>query len=207
MRVEGRLLYHPSVRALATPVPPGRESQPGGSTPPRKKGVIVPSPRFAEPAPDAGPVWELIQESGKVNASRPDVPAPPLKPREEKRTSSPPGRNGQGVAHLFEKVLRSFRIRLFEIVGSRQSDLIREGERKVRFLDPEFNLDELSEESAASVLDVIEEAVRRAPFFKRTRLRKIASMLVADLYEKHFDVLEKAGVLDKVEETYYRIKR
>ena len=111
------------------------------------------------------------------------------------------------MAHLFEKVLRSFRIRLFEIVGPRAGEIVREGERNVRFLDPDFNLEELSEATAVSVLDVLEEAVRRAPLLKRARLRKLASALVADLYEKHFDVLEKARVLDKVEESYYRLKR
>ncbi len=122
------------------------------------------------------------------------------------RAPAAPGHNGQSVAHLFEKVLRSFRIRLFEILGPRGSDIMREGERSVRFLDPDFNLEELSEASAASVLDVIEEAVRRAPLLKRGRLRKVASMLICDLYEKHFEALEKAGVLDKVEESYYRLK-
>ena len=32
-------------------------------------------------------------------------------------------------------------------------------------------------------------------------------MLVADLYEKNYELLEKAGVLTKVEESYYRLKR
>ena len=204
MRSEGQIFYPPSVYPLATSVPPGEGKVPreSGSVP--KKGVIISVPRSEKPASDPGPIWDLIQES--VRTTKPDRPAPPAKPRELKRISTPPGRNGEGVAHLFEKVLRSFRIRLFEIVGPRAGEIIREGERNVRFLDPEFNLDELSEATAVSVLDVLEEAVRSAPLLKRARLRKVASMLICDLYEKHFDALEKAGVLDKVEESYYRLR-
>jgi hypothetical protein len=61
-----------------------------------------------------------------------------------------------------------------EAVGPGQSEFTWEGERKVRFVEPEFNLDELSGPSAACVREVTEEAVRRAPLLKCARLRKVA---------------------------------
>jgi len=111
------------------------------------------------------------------------------------------------VKPLFERVFRSFRVKLFDAVGPRYDELVSGAERGVRFLQPEFDLDALTDETAPATLDLVEEIVRRAPILKRSRLRKAASMLIADLYEKNYELLEKAGVLTKVEESYYRLKR
>jgi hypothetical protein len=104
-------------------------------------------------------------------------------------------------------VIRSFRVKLFDQVGPEYDELMMEAERKVRFLEPEFDLENLTDQSAPAVLDLIQEIIRRAPFLKRSRLRKVAALLIADLYEKQYDLLDKARVLEKVEEAYYRLKR
>lgn len=198
--------------------------------PSRSRGDLVitaqtPQPDSVPKDPGLEEVWSLIERASSQAAS--SQGAKPQKilsnqtmldSRDSRIPESPPSRrepksrllesaSSASVKPLFERVFRSFRVKLFDAVGPRYDELVSGAERGVRFLQPEFNLDALTDETAPATLDLVEEIVRRAPILKRSRLRKAASMLVADLYEKNYELLEKAGVLTKVEESYYRLKR
>jgi hypothetical protein len=108
---------------------------------------------------------------------------------------------------LFERMFRSFRQQMFDCYGDRSEAVIAEAERKVRFLTPEFDLRFLNNETAILTLDLVETIVDDAPFFKRSRLRDAALTLVADLYNKHYELLENHRAIERVEQCYFRLKR
>jgi hypothetical protein len=72
---------------------------------------------------------------------------------------------------------------------------------------PEFDLQHLNEESALMTLEMLEHISNDASFLKRSRLRQAALTLVADLYNKQYELLEKHHAIDKVEQFYYRLRR
>ncbi len=139
---------------------------------------------------------------------------PPRKPRNdparedtsenESATSLP---ESSEYLRLFERLFRSFRQRVFDSFGDKCDSVIADAESKVRFLTPEFDLHSLNESTAIIVLDLIENIAAKASFLKRPRLRQAALTLVADLYNKQYELLEKHGVIDKVEQFYYRLKK
>jgi len=49
--------------------------------------------------------------------------------------------------------------------------------------------------------------IGRAPYFKRGRLRESAGVLISDLYDRYYDLLERNGALEEVEKVYYSIKK
>ena len=186
-------------------------------------GAQAPQRESSSRGPGVDEVWSLIERASMQREScQVENPVEVLREAGKARDSAAPGSlpagkgsiarphpNGPRAAArpLFEKLFRSFRVKLFDAVGPRYDELVREAERKVRFLEPDFDLDDLTGESAPATLDLIEEIIRRSPILKRSKLRKTASILLADLYEKHYDLVEKSGVLNKVEESYYRLKR
>lgn len=188
------------------------ESMPQNPCPSPEKQVLITSRPIALPgatelaSPAVDDVLKLINRP-------PIAPEPPLPRRGGSGTAPTLSRKGSHersaapCALHFERVFKSFRIKLFDLIGPRYDELVMEAERRVRFLQPEFDLNDLTDKSSPAVLELIEELVRRAPLLKRARLRKLAALLVADLYEKQYDLLEKAEVLQKVEEAYYRLKR
>lgn len=111
------------------------------------------------------------------------------------------------VGRLFERLYNAFRMKMFDSMGPRYGRILREAEREVRFLNLEFDTDSLTEATAPAVLELIEAVIRRSPFFQRPQLRKSACLLISDLYEKHYELLESAGALARVEDIYYRLKR
>ena len=106
-----------------------------------------------------------------------------------------------------ERLFRSFRQQLFDSFGEKTEEVIADAERKVRFLTPEFDLHSLNENTAIHVLDLIETIAGGASFMKRSRLRQAALTLVADLYNKQYELFEQHRVIDKVEQFYYRLKK
>lgn len=113
----------------------------------------------------------------------------------------------QGYVKLFERLFRSFRQQIFDCYGDRSEAVIAEAERKVRFLTPEFDLRSLSNDTAIVTLDLVETITNDAPFFKKSKLREAALTLVADLYNKQYELLERHRAIEKVEQFYYRLKR
>jgi hypothetical protein len=98
-------------------------------------------------------------------------------------------------------------MKLFDAMGPRYGKILKEAEREVRFLNPDFDADALTDATSIAVPELIEATVRRAPFFQRAPLRKAACQLIADLYEKHYELLQSAGALSRLEDIYYRLKR
>lgn len=108
---------------------------------------------------------------------------------------------------LFERLFRSFRQQIFDCYGDKCEAVIAEAERRVRFLTPEFDLHALNSETAIVMLDLVETIANDAPFFKRSKLREAALTLVADLYNKQYELLERHRAIEKVEQFYYSLKR
>ncbi len=107
----------------------------------------------------------------------------------------------------FERLFRSFRQRIFECFGDKCEEVIIQAEKKVQFLSPEFDCHSLTESTAHSTLELLEEIVKQARFIKRSKLRQAAITLISDLYNKQYNLLEQHRTIDKVEEIYYRLKK
>src|SRR6267143_2021004 len=52
-----------------------------------------------------------------------------------------------------------------------------------------------------------DEMISRASVFKRRRLRRAALGAVAELYNTHYETLERFGAVERVEQFYYRLKK
>ncbi len=65
----------------------------------------------------------------------------------------------------------------------------------------------LTPATAAQTMDLIIEVVASAPFLKRSSLREFALLLIADIYDRHYDLLEARGLVDRVEQAYLKLKR
>lgn len=111
------------------------------------------------------------------------------------------------VGRLFERLYNAFRMKMFDSMGPRYGRILRAAEQDVRFLIPEFDTDSLTDATAPAVLELVEAAIRHSPFFQRPQLRKTACLLVSELYEKHYELLGSAGVRERMEDIYYRLKR
>jgi hypothetical protein len=113
----------------------------------------------------------------------------------------------QKYVRIFQRLFRSFRQQAFECFGPRCETVITQAEQQVRLLDPELDMERLDESTAILILDVIEGIITRAPFLKKSKLRSAAQILISDLYNKHYDLLEQHNVIDKVEQNYYQLKK
>jgi hypothetical protein len=130
---------------------------------------------------------------------------PSTEPRPPVQSNATPSHTD--YVRLFERLLRSYRQQVFDCFGSKSETIISEAEHKVRFLTPEFNLHDLKSETAIVVLDLVETLINDAPLFKKSKLRQAALTLVADVYNRHYELLEQHQAIDKVEQSYYRLKR
>ncbi len=93
------------------------------------------------------------------------------------------------------------------ILGSRCSSIFDESEKAIRVVSPDFNSRKLCPDTAILVLDLVDAVIHSAPVLRRSKIRNIALLLITDLYNKHFDVLERLGVLGRVEQFYFAHKR
>ncbi|MGA9116799.1 MAG: hypothetical protein WB626_08495 [Bacteroidota bacterium] len=144
---------------------------------------------------------------GGIRRSSPPPPAPPPGSPGAGPTESPTQREDPADPYLFafRRLFRSFRREAFECLGGRCEEVMARAEQEVRLLEPGFNLLEPPPEAAPLLLSVMEGMVERAPLLKRGRLRQTARTLVADLYNKHYDLLERHNAVDRVEQSYVRL--
>jgi hypothetical protein len=186
---------------------PGRRASPRRAVPKiQRRGHTAPPPAVVvvtEPEPTTG----ADEPSDPSPTTVPDRPEPKFK-----RDSEAAGdllaklASRDDYTKIFDKVLRSFRRKAFESLGSRQEEAFKKAEQSVRFLLPEFDPQNLSPETAAAVLDVIDAVIKDVPFLRRSKLREAALLLIADLYDKHYELLEAHNAIDKLEQIYYRLK-
>jgi hypothetical protein len=182
--------------------------------PPGRKGGAVPtSPEFSFDYPQ-----EHHEDHCKADL-QPDplsVPAisgnqvpEPCADAPNNSASSPPVPSAEEsqIVVAFSQMYRSFRKKCVQELGARHEELLLRAEQSVRFLTPEFDLQQLTPSTAIQVLAVLESVVREAPLFKRHHLREAALVLVAALYDKHYDLLERLTLLESVEQSYCRLKR
>lgn len=183
------------------------------------------SPEDEHEAEEFSALIKQILNSSTVSQKN-TSPSPPLKGREsepQRRETKPTRRPTRShsekpapepqsppiseFTRLFEQSFRSFCQQLSEVMGTRADEAIASAKRKIQAQSPDFRLESLSDETAASVIDLIELISVDAPFLKRSRLRQAALTLVADLYNKQYDLLEKHHAIEKVEQCYYRLKK
>ena len=148
-----------------------------------------------------GPLIPEQSDPQSVRNERPDANLTAVVAEDVKVAEHP------DCVRLFERLFRSFRQQIFDCYGDRCEAVIAEAERKVRFLTPEFDLHSLNNETAIVMLDLVETIANDAPFFKKSKLREAALTLVADLYNKQYELLERHRAIEKVEQFYYRLKR
>jgi hypothetical protein len=133
------------------------------------------------------------------------------RPHSEKTSPEPQPKNQKPESSeyikLMERIFRSFHQQLLNSFGDKCDAVISDAVSKVRLLTPDFDLQRLDERTAVMTLDTIEHIAANAPFLKRSRLRQAALTLVADLYNKQYDLLEIHRVIDEVEQCYYRLKK
>jgi hypothetical protein len=129
-------------------------------------------------------------------------------PRKPRRSRSPqPSSETTEFIHLFERLFRSFRQQVFDVYGTKSDSIIGDAVRRSQQSTPDFDLQDLSEDTALTILDVIEHIANEAPFLKRSRLRQAILTLAADLYNKQYELLEKNHAIDRVEQFYYKLKK
>jgi hypothetical protein len=143
---------------------------------------------------------------GEVGAAAPGHPvavpaSAPLPARKESETQDAP------IVTLFSALLVAFRKKALEVLGSRYENVFLEGEKSVRLVVPDFDTGMLQAATAPAVLDFLDAVVKAAPFFKRPALRDAASVSIAGMYDRQYELLEECGLVDRVEEVYCRMKR
>jgi hypothetical protein len=118
-----------------------------------------------------------------------------------------PEHDEQEFVRVLDRLYRSFRQHTCGCVGRRSESIIAKSERRLQLLNPEFSTGSLDESTAPLVLDLIDDVIRHAPWLKRSKLRAAALTLVADLFTKQYELLERHKAVDKVEQIYYRMKK
>ena len=176
-------IAEPVPAPLPAPVPrePPSDSCPEKSDP-RSGGDIHP--------PGHGQEMELFPETEKQTE----------KPHHEEEKKDPE------FVRLFERMLRSFRQLAFECFGAKLDTVIGRAIKTIRLFNPGFDPSALTPATAPLVINLIDEVVRQASLLKRQKIKNGALTLIADVYEKNFEVLEKNGAIDEVELFYYKLK-
>jgi hypothetical protein len=120
----------------------------------------------------------------------------------------PTGDSGEDNELLtaFNRLLCAFKQNASEVLGRKANRVCARGEKAAATGNPDLDLARLTPETVASVLDFIVAVAGEAPLLKRSRLRSAAALLISNLYSRHFDILERYKILDRVEETYCRLK-
>jgi hypothetical protein len=149
---------------------------------------------------DSEPKSRETKPTRRLARSFPEKHSPEAQPKDRQPEPSE-------YIKLMERIFRSFHQQLLDSFGDKCDAVIADAVRKVRLLTPGFDLHSLNENDAVVTLDLIEKIAAEAPFLKRSRLRQAALTLVADLYNKQYDLLEKQSVIDRVEQCYYRLKK
>jgi hypothetical protein len=111
------------------------------------------------------------------------------------------------IITLFERIFRSFRRVVYECLGEKGETIIAQAESQARLLHPDFSLSALTEANSIVILDVIESVIKNVTLLKRSRVRNAVVILVADAYNKQYDLLERTKALDRFEQFYYELKR
>jgi hypothetical protein len=109
------------------------------------------------------------------------------------------------LSKTFEDLWRLAMHQVSAVTGRSSGHFLEECTAPIRRKNPRFAPGSLDDASAPLVLDFLADIAAHAPFFKRTRIRKIVLSLVAQLYNQQYDLLEKSGLLQKVETLYYSL--
>ncbi len=111
------------------------------------------------------------------------------------------------IVVLLQQLVDEFRTQTMSILGRKGQVVFESCERQLRKQAPQFRSDEIDHETAILAIDLIDAVVREAPLLKRSKLRGITLTLIADLYNKHFEALNRHGLIPRVEEVYFAHKK
>lgn len=169
------------------------------STVPASGGIEL----AAEEMPAAAGDAPRDTTTGRRAKVPPKVPRRPPPPSERAPQNADPGRSGLVAA--FQQLATGFRTHIIDMLGRDGQELLARSEQKLRLRQPAFHADRLTEETAASVLALMEEAVAGVSFLKRTKVKKAAAQLLSEIYNKHYAMLEEHRLVDTFEQAYYRL--
>ena len=156
------------------------------------------------------PAIVIKSENEPKEAAELSLPKRPVRRVIRKQTEAPVETKKESqpeIVVLFERIFRSFRRVVYECLGEKGETIVAQAESQARLLHPDFSLSALTESNAIVILDVIESVTKNVPLLKRSRVRNAVTILVADAYNKQYDLIEKAKVLDRFEQFYYELKR
>lgn len=139
-----------------------------------------------------------------------------LKPEPEGGGSAdPPEKSGIPAAALvpdeytrqFDRLCRCFKKAVIDCLGSKGRYVIARAEEEVRAVAGGFDSGAMDRDNAVRTLDFIRYTIEGAPLLKRGRLREAGGVLISDLYDRYYDLLQRNGALEEVEKIYYDIKK
>lgn len=107
---------------------------------------------------------------------------------------------------VFNRLLCAFKQNASEVLGRKADRVCARGEKAAVAGNPDLDLARLTPDTVVSVLDFIAAVAGEAPLLKRSRLRSAAAFLISNFYSKHYDLLERHRIRDRVEETYCKLK-
>ncbi len=170
-----------------------------------KRMKLSPDEKVARKSTSAKAVVEspTVQDSAPPTSQAARSPLLPIAAQHPLGTPEDAGE----YTRLFDRLYRSFRQKVLELFGTRSDDLLARGEQQAKFLSPDFDLHSLTVETAPAVLHLIEAVIREAPLLKRPRLRESMLILIGEVYDKYYDLLERFDSLEAVEKFYYTLKK
>jgi hypothetical protein len=201
-------VLQPSLHRTSVPaaLPSELESvQPGGE--------IIPAVTSVDAPLDTLHPGSARTKRMRVSTSSPDqlelLPGPGVKDDVASPATMSRDGNEQApeIVDLLQQLGNEFRKQCVSILGARGQVVFESCERQLREDIPAFRSDEMSSDTAVLVFDLIDAVVQSAPLFKRSKLRGVTLALLADLYNKHFDELNRYGFVARVEEIYFTHKK
>ena len=151
---------------------------------------------------------ELRQKTDVPELSRTkQSPRRQVKKRSEDSSVSEKNTEHSEVIVLFDRFFRSYRRIIYDCMGEKGDACIALAESQVKISYPEFNISALTETEAVHVLDVVEYVSKKVPLLKRSHVRNAVLSLIAEVYNKQYELLERTKTLDRVEQFYYELKR
>ena len=228
MHPGGLGVAQPAAQPTTAPpnLPPRSESAPRGA--PSMSAPTAPSagPKNVRPGAHgtrAGAFVDAVRDAlrpGSVRATRAAKSTEPPEQLDFLPTSKVPGDSGSPatvsakgraqvpeIVGLLQQLVDDFRRQTMSILGSKGVLVFESCERQLRKQMSQFRSDEIDDETALLAVDLIDAVVRAAPLLKRSKLRGITLTLIADLYNKHFEVLNRHGLIPRVEEVYFTHKK
>jgi hypothetical protein len=155
----------------------------------------------------ASPSKGGIHDGGKVQRQRPRIERDPTNGTGDIHTDTLLEDEPSEYVHTMERLFRDFKKQAVDVLGLRLEPLVHAAVHNAHLVNPDFDSEGLQDQTAIAVLQVMEGVMKESPLLKRSKLKALILTLVADLYQKHYESLDRqAGAIDEVESLYARLK-